>query len=437
MPSKLIRSPELVLREEEEKRNSKERFTNFRLRYTSEAGEVILATGDIWDNTKSCVHDEPHNKAYVVKLKDSQLEYFRWFAQWLEAFKTGAPRDTRFVLTAGKRRGGKTTAGVLSMIALAVSQPNMTIWAVSPSYEKRDEIDNEIAALFSWGRKKWFVYKGQPRYRYIFNNGSQIRHISADDPELLKQGKVELVFLNEAQLQQSRAFTNALPGNIDRGGLTLLAANPAVRVIGQWVNEVHEAIQTGKITRAKYFFFDPAQNSAIDQEARNDIGDILRVVDPKVAAADDEGLWLPVGEVAYQNFRTIDHVKAIPREYRDITRDVTRRIFGREYDYVNGADFQTWPYHATVSLKIYQGPDCATKARKTSSLTQSTTRVSGRQRTRSGRLTAQERGKTARTQRTADVTLSITSRPDAGIYTRRGCPRTRSESPAIRRLRIV
>jgi len=180
-----------------------------------------------------------------------------------------------------------------------------------------------------------------------------LRHISGDDPELLKQGRADLVLLNEAQLMDSRALTNALPGTIDRGGLTIMAANPATRAIGVWVNDLKEAIDVKKVSGVKFFDFDPNLNTSIDQKAREDVGAIVRVVDPKVAAADDEGLWLPVGDVAYAAFRTADHVKPAPH-IGDCTRDVLLKKLGRAYDYLNGFDPQYEPHNAGVSLKIYK-----------------------------------------------------------------------------------
>jgi hypothetical protein len=346
------RSPEAILRDADERRKPTRRYDDLCLILRNREGKILLSQGGRWDNVEHCYLDGPAPQACIVEVKDSQVPYVTWLARWLTAFKDNTPRSTRVVLTAGKRRGGKTTSGVFTMLAMALAVPGSIIWAVSPSYEKRDELDLALKQFFP---KAWYTYKGSPRFRYIFHNGSVIRHLSGDDPDILKQGKVDLVMLNEAQLMDSRALTNALPGTIDRGGLTLMAANPATRAIGVWVNELKEAIDTNKVHGVKFFDFDPAKNDAVDQSARSDIGDILRVVDPKVAAADDEGLWLAVGDVAYR-FQTAAHVKAKP-EIGDITREYTKQKFGRSYDYLAGADFQGVPHHAAVIYKIFRGLD--------------------------------------------------------------------------------
>lgn len=357
MPSSLTRSPELLLREAEEVRDKERRYEDLCLIFRrKKTGEIIVNTGGRWDNLRRRYLDGPSPTCRILDLEESQIEFARWFAIWLHAYKNEQPRDTSLVLTAGERRGGKTTIGLFCTIALAISVPDTVTWIVSSTYQERDEIERAIARFFP---RSWYVYRGAPRYRFLFPNGSVLRNISGDDPDVLKQGQVDLVLINEAQKMSSRVLSNSLPGTIDRGGLSILAANPADRIIGVWVNDLKEAIDLKKFQQqdgteiVKFFGFSANQNSEIDQNAKSRVGKILRVVDPRAAAADDEGLWLPVGDVAYPAFKTVDHVKAAPTD-GDFTRLVTKNKAGREYDYVNGADFQATPHMAGVSLKIFR-----------------------------------------------------------------------------------
>jgi hypothetical protein len=345
------------MREEEEKRNSVTRYQDlcliFRRRKT---GDVLLSTGGKWDNYENKFlrgGTSTAKRAKIIDLEESQVEFSKWYSTWLDAFIADEPRDTRLVLTAGERRGGKTTIGLLSAIALAVGRPNSIVWVVSSTYQERDEIES---AILRFVPSNWYIYRGAPKYRFIFSNGSVVRNVSADDPETLKQGRVDLVFVNEAQKMQAGVLTNSLPGIIDCGGLTILAANPPRRAIGEWVRDLKEAIDAKRVNSAKFFGFSAKLNEQIDQQAREDVGSILRVIDPKVAAADDEGLWLPVGDVAYSHFAVNKHV--IPPPYiGDTTKDFLRSKMGRPYEYVNGADFQSTPHMAGVSVKIYKSPD--------------------------------------------------------------------------------
>lgn len=322
----------------------------FRRRKT---GEKILQAGGRWDYlTRTFVGPEVTKQA-TFHLEESQVEFARWFSQWLTAYVNKAPRDTRLVLTAGERRGGKTTAGLISLIAAVLAVPGTIAWAVSSTFQERDELEQAILRFIP---SHWYVYRGAPKYRYVFPNGSVLRNVSADDPDVLKQGRVDIVLVNEAQKMQAAVLTNLLPAVIDRGGLVLLAANPPRRAIGAWVTDLKEALDAKRLKAAKFFGFSAKLNESIDQEARQDIGDILRVIDPKVAAADDEGLWLAVGDAAYTKFQTNTHVKPRP-QLGDVTREVTKQKFGRPYDFISGNDFQQTPHNATVILKVFKAPD--------------------------------------------------------------------------------
>ncbi len=349
-------SVELLLRDEEEKRAIATRYQDLVLMFRRKTtGEILLTCGGRWDNlTRTYDPRGPHaaKQVKIIDLKESQVEFTTWYAEWLNAYTNGDDRSVRLVLTAGERRGGKTTIGLLSTVAAAIARPNTITWVISSTFQERDEIDNAIRRFIP---SKWYVYKGAPRYRFIFPNGSVLRCLSADDPETLKQGQVDLVLANEAQKMPAAMLTNAIPGVIDRGGLMILAANPPRREIGAWVTEIKEAIDGGKLPASKFFGFSAKLNDSIDQKAREDVGAILRVVDEKAAAADDEGLWLPVNDVSYAKFLMAEHVRPTP-QIGDITRDVVKRKTGREREYIGGFDFQITPYNAGVIVKVFRGP---------------------------------------------------------------------------------
>lgn len=354
--SRTLISVEALLRDSEEKRAVATRYEDLTLLFRRrKTGDIILKCGGRWDNLKRQYLPTGYLAAHKVKiidLEESQVEFATWFATWLDAFVNGDPRDTRLVLTAGERRGGKTTIGLLSTIATCIARPNTISWVISSTFQERDEIENAIRKFIP---AKWYVYKGAPRYRFIFSNGSVLRCLSADDPETLKQGQVDLVMANEAQKMAAAVLTNALPGVIDRGGLVILAANPPRREIGSWVRDLKEAIDSKKLPASKFFGFSAKLNEQIDQQARQDVGSILRVVDEKAAMADDEGLWLPVGDVAYPKFLSSTHVRTAP-EIGDITGEVIRKKLGRPRDYIAGADFQLTPYNASIMVKVFRGP---------------------------------------------------------------------------------
>lgn len=317
-------------------------------------GQKIFSVGGRWDAVKKEFIGLAQ-KGKIIDLEDSQIEFAEWFATWLEAFRREQSRDTRIALLAGMRRGGKTTIALLCAVAFAIDQPGSIVWAVSSTYREREELEDKIAQFLP---SSWFRYQATPFFKYTFPTGSVLRNLSADDPETLKQGQADLVFVNEAQKMPSAVLTNSLPGIIDRGGLMILAANPPRKVIGEWLLEFKQAIDTNKILTAKFFGLDAQLNQSIDQVARKDVGEILKVVDPKAAATDDEGQWLPIGDVAYYNFDAVRHIKKAPDESQtDITQSTTKRRAGRSYLFVAGADFQATPFHAAVVLRVFTNPN--------------------------------------------------------------------------------
>jgi hypothetical protein len=347
---------ELLLRDEEEKREASTRYQDLVLTFRHpRTQDFLLTCGGRWDNlTRSYVEgaELAAKQVKIIDLEESQVEFTTWYAEWLRAYASGDERDIRLVLTAGERRGGKTTIGLLATIAAAIARPNTITWVISSSFQERDEIENTVRKFVP---SKWYTWKGAPRYRFIFPNGSVLRCLSADDPETLKQGQVDVVLANEAQKMPAAMLTNALPGVIDRGGLVILAANPPRREVGAWVRDLKEAIDAKRLPATKFFGFSAKLNRSIDQKARADVGAILRVVDEKAAAADDEGLWLPIGEVAYAKFLSSEHVRPTP-EMGEITQEVLKQRIGRPRDYIFGADFQITPHNASIGIKVFRGP---------------------------------------------------------------------------------
>lgn len=347
-------SNERLIQESEDRRDVKSRFVDLCLLFRRGTDKsIILSSGGRWDRLNNVFDSEPSKRCKIIDLEESQFEFTSWFATWLNAFRNNAHRDTRLVLAGGERRGGKTFDLLLCTIAAVLDTPGRIGWMVSSSYQERDELDQTIRKYIPAG---WYTYRGCPKYQFTFHNGSILKNISADDPETLKRGRVDIAFLNEAQKMPMGALSNSIPGIIDAGGLVIMAANPPRRIIGEWVLTLKEAIDEKRISSAKFFGFKAELNTHIDQHARKDVGQILSIIDPRAAQADDEGMWIPVGDQAYFKFSSKDNVRAVP-DIVDITGELTERKVGRRYSYINGADFQATPFMAGIALKVYRGID--------------------------------------------------------------------------------
>jgi hypothetical protein len=146
-----------------------------------------------------------------------------------------------------------------------------------------------------------------------------------------------------------------LPALIDEGGVAIFAGNPARRFKGEWFNNLRQAVIDGTYRAAAFFDVPAAENDSIDQEARQDFGDLLRILDPRAATADDEGLWLPVGERAYPMWSK----KLIGEPPAHNVGDITARICQRElfvaYRFISGGDFQGRPHQAAVIYRLFEG----------------------------------------------------------------------------------
>jgi hypothetical protein len=311
--------------------------------------ETLVYAGGRWDRLDLRFVDEEPETGQIVLLEESQVEFARWFNIWLRDFREGLPRDTSLVLAGGERRGGKTFDLEICTIAAAIDVPRCITWLVAKSFRERDEIDQMLRDLIP---AEWYRHRKAPEYRYEWVHGSVSRLQSAVDVESLKQGRADVVFINEGQKMEVGALANALGGTIDRGGLALVAANPPRTVRGEWVLELKEAIDEGRVTGCKFFGFSSSQNTRIDQDARSRFKAIITALDPKTAEADAEGAWRPVGDAAYPNFNPKLHDRSLV-DGELITPQVTFNRLGRYFEFVGGADFQATPYHAGALVHVY------------------------------------------------------------------------------------
>lgn len=321
---------------------------------------TLLYAGGQWDRFERRFTENDPNRVAVVYLEESQVEFARWFAEYLRDYREGFPRDISFVLTAGARRGGKTFVTYLCQIAALLDVPFSpadrlpTIgWTISRTYRQRDELDQLVSGYLP---PRMYEMRKAPEHVFKFPHGSYLRNLSADDPESLKQGRVDFLLYNEGQLMSPTAVRNGMYGTADRGGLTVMAANPPTGPNGEWLRELKESIDSDAEMRAitRYFYFDAAKNTKVDQPARKRVSVIAKRLDPDVADADAEGSWQLFGKMAYPAWSK-DLVQAVPADAEDVTREATRRELHDYWPFVIGGDFQKKPQAAAV-LKVYRIP---------------------------------------------------------------------------------
>lgn len=321
--------------------------------------EILLRAGGRWDRLER-KYIGPAPRCKVIDLEESQVEFAQWMAAWLDAKARGDDARERLVLAGGPRRSGKTFVATFAVVAAALAQPGTINWLISPTFQKRDELERLIKG---WLPRGWWKYRDAPIYRFTLTNGSTIQLLSGDDPEALKRGGASVALLNEAQEFEVGALSYSLPAIIDDGGLMILAANPPRRLKGEWILALRDGIIDQSIPGGRYLALAAGLNEQIDQAARSDVGAILSVIDPKAAVADDEGQWLPVGDRAYSRFDKKRNLVQLPnlvdiktgKVVGDITAEWMRKRMGRAFSTVGGVDFQASPWHCGVVARIFQG----------------------------------------------------------------------------------
>jgi hypothetical protein len=362
MPLASYQSTEAALSELEaalnSDRNQRDLCLSFRRKAT---GAEILRVGGRWNKLTGefTDPDPPGLECVPVWVNENQVPVVEAFRDWLEARVDGKPRK-RLLLTGGNRRGGKSYIVTALACAASIALPGAIVWLVSPNLSKRDELERYVKRIVP---EQWRAYRGMPVYRFTLANGSTLQSITGDTADALKRGEADLIAYNEPQDCAIDVLTYGAPAIIDRGGVLLFAGNPSRRKKGEWFTNLRNSIIAGEYPHGQFIDVPAQLNTDIDQSARADIGQLLQLADPKAAAADDLGLWLPVGDRAYHQFRKraeAGHASNVARapDIGDVTAAVLRRkgITSSRYRTIVGADFQLHPWHVGIAFRAFGDP---------------------------------------------------------------------------------
>lgn len=389
-----------------------ERFLTIRIEMRTSEGERLLSGGGIWDKRLNrwktpreltvLVGDEiaaaPQSAigvAHVLTVESSQVEYVKAFGEWLKAYQRDRPRPAFVDVLAGKRRGGKTWVMVALILLAAVAVPyrlhkdghrvNFIGWLVVPSYPEQRELHEDIMAVLARRRdiasremlqvlgaipERWWTFRPHPTNGYMFIHGSQVYLKSANRPDSLKQGRVDVVGLNEGQKVDSEAPVHCAGNTIDGGGLLIMAANAPRRARGQWLKEVKYAFDDGRMVNPKtkqqvvrWFWVNPDKNTRIHQDSRDNFRIFAGVVNPKLMRADAESEWNDSQDVTFFAWKPSHVIKEVPADWINVTGDVIAAMRLRDcirhhstYTSFGGTDFNKWPWFAFVGFKAYRDP---------------------------------------------------------------------------------
>lgn len=324
--------------------------------------ETLIAVGGRWDRKeRDYVGDGETALVLWINPGGGQERGARWLAKWVRGFCAGKhDADCEriwSVLLASGRRGGKTTLGTYFLILFAIACPGARCWAVSPAQEETQEIRDIIDDLLP---KSWYRWRDDPKFTYFFTNGSRIWMRSGHTN--LKRGRVDAALINEGQLTPQKAFVQVRGATADKGGLTVVAANPPDQPIGDWINDWYHEAKAGK-RRSRLFELPPEENPNVQIQSLHDLKD--DITDEDTYRREVRGEFLPVGNRVWHAFSprlnvvpaglvTLDDGAQVVTD--NITESFLERHFGRAYKRLVSMDFQLTPHMAATVREFYRCP---------------------------------------------------------------------------------
>lgn len=328
--------------------------------------EVIVSAGGIWDSPKNDWRRDaqgkrlPATSPVIVDLVESQIEAAHWFAGRLAALRDRKPHPHAVGELFSDRRAGKTFVCLLFILLACIDIPTidgqpLVAWLVSLQHNVREELDAIIKSVLP---SNYYTFRELPKRMFRFANGATLLHKTIDDADgALKAGRVDIALLNEGANLPFIAYRNVLRATQDKQGVMLIATNTPTRTKGAWVVKLAEGyekdLREGREPAVKLFRLDPKQNAAIAQGQAKSIIDRALRYGLDESDEIDEGLILESDAKCYSPpFSDTTHVKPLPQVgLVDITFDLTRRLYGKGYNYLIGEDWQQ--QCAAAAHKIY------------------------------------------------------------------------------------
>jgi hypothetical protein len=351
-----------------------ERFVDMRMQLVDEkTGKSLLEGGGRWDRALKRYVEPTPARARILRFHPGQREALEFWRDWYRKhraaahvaagrpFPSGAPvgrlctKSGLEIWSAGLvggRRGGKSDAAVKFGAFYATAIPGSIVWFVIPVEEDAPELIRALKPCFP---KEWYSYN-ETDMVFTLVNGATIEIRSSHDPEALRRGRCDLAIVNEAQKQRKRTYTVLRPATADRGGLTLIVANPPDEGSrGWWVDDwVHKA-RAEKIG-ARVIELDPSKNPWVTYAS-------LKALEGELGAREFQrdilGKFLPRDDRVFYEFSD-DNVRA-PIDAKgvplvDVTQEFTKKKLGRPFSAVLGMDFQMVPHQVAIEVRWFAEP---------------------------------------------------------------------------------
>ncbi len=342
---------------------------NGRARWRTDTDEELIELGGRWDRrTKRWSGDA--KRVRVIRVHRGQEQAARWLAEWFARAAQGpkgahwdapmkhAPsvafRRVWSLLLLGGRRGGKSHLSCVALVMFAVLTPRARVWAISPTQDETDELEQALRSLMP---RRWYKFRGggagKP-LQFRLANGARIMCLSGHKPRSLKRGRVDFALYNEAQNMYRAGWIQLRGAIADTGGLVVLAANPPDAEIGRWIETLHERARAKK-NLVELYELSAKHNPFVEYQALSDMEADLN--DPVTFAREVEGKMMPIGDVVFHSWSDSESVKDPPPHFIDVTAEITAKVLKRAAGYVVGMDFQRQPHMPAVVYKFFRDPE--------------------------------------------------------------------------------
>lgn len=359
---------ELIDRRRRERDVGGDRFVDMRIDFELHDQSMLVAGGR-WDRRADDYVGET-SSGVVVRLHEGQARAVEWFATWLDAHADrresppvidinaidqlidSDPTHVYSALFAGGRRAGKTWIAVALCVAYALRFPGAIVWLVAPSSEKFEEIRRYVKDFVAG---EWLDSSTQYG-GWELCNGSQLLLKSAfGTGDGLKEGKANLILLNEGQMMKSRAYVVSRGAIVDQSGLVLVCANPPVEAKDeQWVSDFAADAAAGE-RASVYVQFNPLLNPHIDRRA---LLSLKQEVDERTYQIEVLGLFLAAKDAVGYNWVRIENEREKPDDKLDCTEAFMVSIGeGTGIHQVVGLDVQRFPYIGGPIYRFYGIPE--------------------------------------------------------------------------------
>jgi hypothetical protein len=316
----------------------------FRLKDGPDAGKTSPPHGYVWDKLLGCPagwydHDtdewigqELAGKPHIIEIADQSFDFV---TDW----------ESTIILAEGGRRSGKTTGSLAPKLILAliafIAKPGEVL---SPTYRQSNNVKTALKKLTP---AHWWIQENKSEHVLTFINGSQVKFLSADNPDSARSEGVAWGAYDERQDIGDEAAANAMLSTSEGGKDYIIFETATIKAE---LKDHHDALEANP--KARIYPMDSYGNPFIDHQFLLDAEDLL---DEDMREMEIHGRWPKLKKRIYWTFNELAHVKAYPLAGR---KDITRELLSSWFDFHSSSENQPYiisvdPPNSAVAWRYY------------------------------------------------------------------------------------